>query len=338
MVLSYYLLKPFYSTYYRLLNLFSKRKEVVFYCHTLVDMENWLPVQKHIKPIDIVTDKRAVYKELKKQGFKVRRMPAFPKAVIMCRVSAHKFPSSKVMKIGMTHGAYHFKRFSSAKYYSYFARYLFCSAKDLENAEKAGIKCGKIGGYPKLDPYLKQPIAKREEEAKPRVIFTATYDKSGMSAIGHWVDRLSELTHDYDVYVSVHPWTSPEYIQILRDTPGITFIEGTPLPYVQKADVCIVDTSSITAECSAFDKAIISWKLPPAPRSIPEVLTLIADISIQIESFEELVPAIRRALDHPGEYAQKRAEANEIFFDALDGEAGKRAAAQILELLPELRL
>lgn len=336
MVLSHYLLKPFYSTMWRLLNVFKKREETVFYCHTLVDMENWLPVQKHLKPIEIVTDKKAVYKELKNQGIKVRRLPVFPKAAIMCRVSAHKFPSSKVMKIGLKHGVHYFKRIGSAKYYSHFALYLYGSEDDLAIAKKAGVKCGKVGGFPKLDPYLNQEPEVREPGAKPRILFTATYDKSGMSGIEFWVDRLAELTADYEIYVSVHPWTSPEYIKKLKDTPGITFIQGTPLPYIQKADVCIVDTSSITAECSAMDKPIISWKIPPAPRSVPEILALIADISVQIDTFDQLVPAIQRSLANPAEYAHKRAEANKIFFDALDGKAGERSASLITELLPEL--
>ncbi|MCB5234774.1 MAG: CDP-glycerol glycerophosphotransferase family protein [Candidatus Cloacimonetes bacterium] len=337
MVFSYYLLKPFYSTMWRLLDIFKKREETVFYCHTMVDMENWLPVQKHLKPIEVVTDKKTVYKELKKQGIKVRKMPVFPKAVIMCRISAHKFPSSKVMKIGMKHGVHYFKRISSAKYYSYFRRYLFGSESDLEIARQAGVRCGVVGGFPKLDPYLNQAPAKREAGDKPRILFTATYDKSGMSGIALWVDRLAELTEEFEVFVSVHPWTSPEYVQKLKNTAGITFIQGSPLPYVHQSDVCIVDTSSITAECCALDKPIISWKLPPAGRSVPEILALIADISLQIETFEELLPAIKRSLANPEEYAHKRAEANQIFYDSLDGKAGERSAQLILELLPELK-
>jgi len=74
MVFSYYLLKPLYSAAWHILNLLKKRTETVFYCHTPVDLEIWLPVQKYLQPIPIVTDKLDSYKFLKDKGYSVRRL------------------------------------------------------------------------------------------------------------------------------------------------------------------------------------------------------------------------------------------------------------------------
>lgn len=338
MVLSYYLLKPFYSVAWRLLNLIRKRSETVFYCHTPVDMQNWLPVQRHLKSIPIVTDKPETYRFLRSKGYAVRRLPVFPKAVIMCRVAAHKFPSAKVMKIGMTHGAYHFKRFSSAKHYAPFSVYLFTSEADLQKARVNGILCGKVGGYPKLDPYLSVSQPPRPASAKPRLLFTATYDSSGMSAVDRWIDLLPALSERYEVLVSLHPWISSSYINRVKALPNVVFIEDSPLPMIASADVVVVDTSSIIADCCAFDKPLISWRLPDSIRTVPEIIQILERISIRIDSPAELDAAIERALANPKEHAGDRSWANSIFFDALDGNAGKRSADHILNQLPELTL
>lgn len=340
MVASYFLLKPFYSLAWRVLQLFKPRTETVFYCHTPVDMENWLPVQKYLKPLRVVTDKANTYKALKQNGTQVSRLPAFPKAVIMCRVSSHKFPSAKVVKIGMTHGAYHFKRMTSAKNYQPFSLFLFTSLRDLENAKKNGISMGKVGGFPKLDPYLPaiHTDAKDITNGKARILFTATYDQSGMSAIQHWLPHLPELTDKYEVYVSVHPWTSKAYIDALKALPQVHYIQGSPLPYIQKADLCIVDTSSIIAECTALGKPLISWILPDSPRMVPEINEILEKVSIRIKDFSELKPAIAKILAEPGIFSPERTWANAIFFDSLDGKAGLRTAQAITKLLPELKL
>ena len=136
MVASYYLIKPFYSLHWRILNFISPRRETVFYVHSAIDLQNWLPVQKFLAQIPLVSDKANTRKELRDMGYRVRPLPVFPKAVIMCRVATHKFPSRKVIKVGMTHGAYHFKRMPKAENYHPFSLYLFTSPQDLANAEK----------------------------------------------------------------------------------------------------------------------------------------------------------------------------------------------------------
>jgi hypothetical protein len=338
MVASYYLIKPLYSLCWRVLNIIKPRTETVFYCHSAVDLQNWLPVQKHLKPIAIVSDKANTRKDLRQMGYRVRALPAFPKAVIMCRVGAHKFPSRKVIKIGMTHGAYHFKRFPKAANYNLFDLYLFTSQQDLANAVKLGVKCGKVGGYPKLDPYLPAHQANATPKAKPKLLFTATYDGSGMSAIHLWLDHLAQLSGKYEVSVSLHPWMSEEIKARVAAMPGIHYVGDNPLPSISKADVCAVDRSSVIAEICALNKAMISWILPPSPRSVAEITDILERCSIRISSFIDLEEAIKQALSHPEQHQEERAKASRIFFDHLDGQAGQRSADHIIKLLPELEL
>jgi hypothetical protein len=336
MVASYYLIKPLYSLCWRVLNLFSPRRETVFYIHSTVDLQNWLPVQKYLKPIALVSDKAHTRKELRSMGYQVRPLPGFPYAVIMCRVSAHKFPSRKVIKIGMTHGAYHFKRMTKAENYHPFSLYLFTSPQDLANARAIGISCGEVGGYPKLDPYL--PPHPSDQGGKKRLLFTATYAASGMSAIHLWLDRISELADKYEIYVSLHPWMEQSIKDRVATMQGVTYVKDNSLPYIAIADVCIVDSSSVIGDICALDKPMISFSVTPATRSVPEIAGIIERCSIQISDFEQLPAAIERALINPEEFQLARKEACAIFFDALDGLAGKRSAEHIIKLLPELKL
>jgi hypothetical protein len=335
-VFSYYLARPFYSLVWRIMKSFGKCRHTVFYCHTPVDMEIWLPVQKHLKAIPVVTDKRRTYKELRAAGYQCRMLPAFPKAVVMCRVASHKFPSSRVIKIGMNHGAYHFKRMTAAANYKPFSLFMFTSPRDLANAQKRGVTCGKAVGFPKLDPWLGQPA--KPGTGKPRVLFTATYDASGMSAVHLWADRLGEIIDEFEIYVTLHPWIGKHYAEQIRNTPGVHFIEGeSPLPYIRDCDVCIGDTSSILAECCAFDKPLVTWILPSNASTVPEVISTLERCSLRIRNFDELLPAIKHCLDNPGEKQWERRRACQMFFGQLDNRAGERAAAAIMELLPELK-
>ena len=235
----------------------------------------------------------------------------------------------------MNHGAYHFKKMTSAANYRPFTLFFFSSKQDLANAEAAGVTCGKAVGYPKLDPYYN--FKKVKSSNKPIIVFTATYDKSGMSAIHLWVDKLESLTEKYDIYVTLHPWMSRKYVKIIKNTEGVKLIEEeSPLKYIAESDVCIGDTSSILAECCALDKPIITWKVPTSERTVPEIEEILARCTWQIATFEELEPAIERCLAHPEELQDERKEASAIFFDELDGKAGFRVANEILKILPEL--
>lgn len=346
MVLSQYLIQYPYRAIWHGLRTLKKNPKVVFYCADYLDYVVFGPVQKVLPSIPVVAKSKRVQHELRKHNIVCSLWPAFPEAVIMARHALHKFPEPGIVKIGLRHGAYHFKEFIKAKRYNAFDLYLMTSQKEVELAEKMGIHVAKVVGFPKLDPAFDGSYSKKCLDAlrnkiafnpqKPILIFSATWDQSGMSAIDKWCKQLGELTDHYNILVTVHPWTSKHFVNIIKQTPKVYFIpDKNVLPYLMLADIMIADTSSIIAESCALNKPIITFKVPGSSRSTPEVRRIIADISIQIDNFEEIHNAIKQCLEKPNEKSDQRRRANKTFFLKLDGKAGKRAAIEIKKLLKE---
>jgi len=103
------------------------------------------------------------------------------------------------------------------------------------------------------------------------------------------------------------------------------------------ADCCISDTTSLIAEFCLLDKPIVTFRVPATGRTLPDVIDLIERISVRIDTFDELNPAVKKILDSSDERAAARREAVGLFFDNPDGRAGERAAAIIAGYLPELK-
>lgn len=347
MVVSYYIIKYPYKLAWNLLNLFKKRKEVVFYCANELDLEIFKNVQKELKSIPVVTKNRKIRKKLHELGVTSQLLPVFPKAVIMCRQSCYLFPESKIIRIGINHGAYHFKPFANVEGHNMFNQFHFTSSQEVEEAKQIGITSGVGVGFPKMDDafngsYSSEVLNKFKEEIgidsnKKTILFSATWDGSDMSAVHLWYDKLQEFTSNYNVLITVHIWTSSKYKETIINTPGIKFINTQNItPYIIISDICVGDTSSIISEMCALHKPIVSFKVPVVKRTVPEVREIIKNISFQIEQFEELKPMLQYALRNSDKKQNQRELANKRMFEKLDGKAGKRVANKIMELLPEL--
>lgn len=349
MVLSYYLTKYPYKAIWFLLNRAGLTDEVVFYCGTEMDVLLFAPVQKYLKPLPVVAKDKKVQRALQQQGTKAKRLPVFPRAVIMCRQAAYRFPEEKIIKFGMRHGPYYFKPFANPRGYNMINRFFMTSRSEVEAARKVGIKTGVPIGYPKLDPAFdgsydaaflqKLRIRARIDTARPTLLLTATWDDSGLSAVAQWAGRLSELADQYNLLVTVHPWTSEKYRQQIKQTAGVYYIaDYDVVPWIMLADLCIGDYSSILAECCALDKPVMTFVLPDARRTVPEVKALIEAFSERIHSFDELLERLPEVLGAPNRLQDERRQAARVMFDALDGKAGQRAAEEITRYFPELRL
>ena len=347
MVLSYYLIRPFYTAAWYVFKLFRKEKRAVFYCDDVFDVDLFANVQKYLKPLPLVAKNKTVAQKLKDRGVRdVRVLPVFPDAVIMMRNMAWKFPCPDIIRIGFEHGAYNFKRFSKAQYYNLFTVFFMTSSHDVKRVQKLGVKTAEAVGFPKIDGIvsgernvpLDIPDMFRDSRKKT-VLFSATWDGSGMSAVHQWYDRLEQLTARYNVWVTLHPWVSETYRDTIKNCSSVYFIdEYDVLPYIAAADVCIGDTNSLIAEFCLLDKPVITFRVPPTPRTLDDVTALIDEVSIRIDAFNELPGAIASALDTSSDFSRKRREATERFFDRPDGNAGERAANRIMELVPSLAL
>lgn len=348
MVLSYYIIKPPYTLWWHLKRLLGKTEGVVLYCANTLDYEIFAPVQRYLKPLPVVAKDKKAQRALRAIGVESTRLPSFPDGVIMCRQAAYRFPATAIPKIGISHGVYNFKPFASADSHNLLNRYFMTSSTDVENARKAGIHSGFAVGYPKLDPAFDGTYdaafcsAFRDkiglDKNKQTILFTATWDKSGLSAIDQWADKLASLAQRYNIMVTVHPWTSTHYIEQIRNTPGVLFIDTFDvIPYIMQADLCVGDASSILGECCALDKPIITFAMPEGKRTVPQVHKMIRDFSLQIKGISELDDAIEQCLANPAAKQAQRAAANRIMFDELDGRAGERAANEILRFFPQLK-
>jgi len=348
MVPAYYLLTLPYTLLWHLTHRLGKTEDVVLYCANTLDYQIFAPIQKYLQPLPVVAKDKKAQRELAAIGVTAKLLPSFPEGVIMCRQAAYRFPAGAIKKIGVSHGAYNFKPFASAESHNLLDRYFMTSSTDVDNARKAGIRSAFAVGYPKLDPAFDGTYDTvfcknfREQigldKNKKTLLFTATWDKSGQSAVAQWADKLAQFTQRYNVMVTVHPWTSAPFVKQIRNTLGVLFIDTFDvIPYIMQADVCVGDTSSILGECCALDKDIITFNVPENKRTVPHVHKMIRDFSLQIDNATQLDDAIQRSLKNPQEKQAQRAAANQIMFDTLDGKAGQRAADEILRFFPQLK-
>ncbi len=344
--LSYYLLTIPYSAVWQIKRAIRKEKQTIFYCDCALDYVIFENVRSYLPKIDIVAKNKKVQDELKKYGVESILWPVFPDAVIMARHAFHKFPSGRILKLGLNHGAYHFKDFISSKKYNVFDLFLFTSEYEVKEAEERGITCGQSGGYPKLDSFwfndteekvknLKQNL--RFNNGKPNILFSATWENSGMSALGHWYNKLSDLTNDFNVMVTLHPFTGKKYKEIIKETPGIHFIEDAKnYLYLKLADLMVCDTSSIIAEFCSLDKPMVSFSVRESKRLTPNIVRLIKEVTYQIDNYSELRKTIEYALANPFEKSYQRQKYNKIMFDDFDKRHGEKAASKIKVFLDEL--
>lgn len=338
-----------YKIIWHLCNLFLRRREVVFYCEDELDYVMFQPIKKHLSfPVTYVAFGKKAVKFFRRQNLPFKSYPVFPAAVIMARHAAFRFPVKKIKKVGFDHGLYQFKRWTSAKYYNRFDVYLVSSPRQTKLAKQMGIQTTYAVGYPKLDKAFdgsirKEVLQRRALELgldplKKTIIFTSTWDVEGLSALDRWIDKVEQLAKKYNVLLSAHSWTDKKKIEKLKAVPNTFFLDRQDITdYLLLCDYFVGDYNSLIGEFCALDKPIITFRVPQSPRAIDEVRRLIADLSVQVDCFEEIEAAISKYEKYPQLKQKQRARANNTFYLALDGQAGKRAANVIEETLMPIR-
>jgi len=348
MVFSYYFIRFPYVFFWKLLKLFRSKKTFILYCEDPLDAILFRTVQQHLKPVPVVAKNRRVQKKLRELGFKSKLPPVFPDVLIMFRNAAWKFPCKDIVKIGFDHGAYNFKRFPKAYYYNMFDLYFMSSSADIARANARGIRTVKAVGFPKIDPAFDGSITQDQLDilahdigllpTKKTLLFSATWDGSSMSAIHLWYNRIAELKDQYNIMVTLHSAMSESYCTALQNTQGIYYIRDYEiLRYIMLADVCIGDTNSLLAEFCMLNKPIITFRVPKTPRTMADVIELIESISVRIDNFDQVVPAVEEILKNPAQYLERHKKTLTTLIDSPDGKAGFRAAQEIIRLVPELR-
>jgi len=319
---------------------------LALYCADPVDWEILARLARYLPPATLVASGKAVRRYLDERRIAYRRMPVFPDAVIMCRHKAHKFPVQRILKFGLRHGVYHFKKFTNPRHYRAFDRYFVTSRQEVDLARSMGIGNTVAAGFPKLDglydgSYSEDELERLRQECgidsqKPTVLFTATYQKSGMSALHLWQDRVHILANHYNILVTLHPWISAAKRRVLAGRPGVYLIERYDLnPYMLLADVMVGDSSSVLGEFCALNKPIVTFRVAESRRSLPEIIQLLDRISTRVGSFTELEEALALVCSQGDGKSAARAEANRRLFEYRDGKSAERIATQILQLWNE---
>jgi len=337
MIVSGYLLKIPYWLVWQLKRLRGKLVDLVFYLDLEQDyyiIENILPHLSH--PYRLAARNHHLAEKFKEKGIGVDVWPVFPKVLVMSRHAFHRFPISKITKIGLRHGPYHFKKMIASKKYNLFDLFLFTSQHEADVAKQLGINSAIAGGYPKLDAFRqKETIAFAKQlteksffrKDKKTLLFTATWAQSGMSAVDKWIDQLPLLKKEYNLLVSLHPLMDKSYEEKVRNIDDIFFATPEVLPACMlAADFLVSDTSSVIAEFCALNKPIITFKVTQGHRLTPEITAMIRDVSLQIDSVEELVGAINDYESNTDLKKTERQKWNKLFYDDPDAIQGKRAA------------
>ena len=338
-----------YMITWELVSLFRKEIQIDFLAGNIVDYICFKNIHELIPEIRIVARNKKVQKILKNYGVESVVYPTFPSLIIMARHLTRKFPSKKLKKIGMRHGAYHFKDFINRHEYNAFEKFFVTSSKEVTIAESKGIKSTIAVGFPKIDSFFNKTldIEKNKKELfsklsldnnKKTILFTATWNKNGYSAIESWFNKLDIISSEYNILVTTHHLVSKDKIEVIKRTKDITYLDDKDImKYYTVSDLMIGDISSIIAEFCAIDKPIITFRVKETKRFTNEIQSMLDEISYRIDTFAELERIIPIALSNPEFHSEKRKHYNNIMFDELDGMASVRAKDEILETVKELK-
>ncbi|MFZ1291945.1 MAG: CDP-glycerol glycerophosphotransferase family protein [Melioribacteraceae bacterium] len=340
MVISELLIKIPYTLAWYLTNSKNNPFPIVFYCTDFIDYEIFEPILNQFQEISIVAKNREVQKKLFEHGVSSILWPVYPQVVMMARHSLHMFPTKKIIKIGMRHGAYNFKSFIDKNKYNKFDLYFFTSKKELEEAKEIGITKGDVGGFPKIDALHNGIIKEKELEKlkaqinfrnnKPIILFSATWNKSKLSAVEKWYDKLNLLTDDFNVLVTVHSFTENRIVEKIKSTPKVYFIVDEKIaPYLLLADVLIGDSSSIIAEFCTLDKPIATFRIGEKGRLSKKIIEILDEISFRINSFEDLQLLLPNILKNKMQHSEKRKFYSNLMIDNIDGNSAKIMAEKI---------
>ena len=342
MVISELIIKIPYYTIWQIKKWCNKLDGFVFYVASWHDFQIIEYILPHLHISYTLTSRnKKVLEDLSQKGFQVKKWPVYPTLLMMVRHAFHLFPVKQIKKIGIRHGPYHFKRMIHAEKYNLFDQFLFTSSHEAAIATAMGIKGAMAGGYPRLDAFRDARVLKQAHsfflscalsEKKKTLLFTATWDKSKMSAVHMWADQLHLLTGQFNILVSLHPAMANHWKDKVQKHSGVKLILSEQLPKAMLlADFLIGDTSSVIAEFCALDKPVITFRVPPSPRLTPEIAEMIKEISYQISHIKEIPQAIQYLQANPLHKSNERKFWNKLIFDDLSILHGKKVAEVIMD-------
>lgn len=195
-------------------------------------------------------------------------------------------------------------------------------------------------GVPKLDKYFKtvKPVLDRPYKRKKVAVsfhWDCKVNWATSSAYRYYIDHLWRLTDKYEVIGHGHPRIINKLAKYYQKQ-GIKVV--TDFGYILKnADVYINDSSSTLFEFAAMNKPVVLLNCPNynklenhegCPRFWKH-----ANIGPQVDTPDQLLPAVEEALNNRGRYLPQQRIATEEIFSFTDGECAQRAVQSIIKHL-----
>jgi len=344
MLLKELLIKIPYSIAWRLANAGNYSFPVVFFCTDFDDYLVFEPVRKHLPELSIVAKNSTLQNILFEKGISSILRPVYPEVVIMCTDSLHLFPSDNILKIGIQKTLTYFSREFETGGYKRFDLLLLTSQLSLDKANSLGFINCKVSGYVKIDELYSKNNSESDsnkiksklnlDRKKETILFYAEKSKIQNSAINLWFNKLELFLKDYNVLVKLHPSIHNKYVERIKNTKNIYYIDNENLnPFLIVSDILICDESSIIAEFCLLNKPIITFESDIDRESNNKILPSLNEISFRVNSFESLVIMLPIAFRNINVHSEKRIIFNSIMSSHFDGNAGKRTAKMILDFL-----
>jgi CDP-glycerol glycerophosphotransferase (TagB/SpsB family) len=171
-------------------------------------------------------------------------------------------------------------------------------------------------GWPKLDP-LFQGRYTRPATSRPVVMYASTFTESITSArILKDVIAASAQRGDWEWLVTLHPKMAPEVIKAYRGMQGANLrfsMTDDILELYAQADVLLSDTSSVVPEFLTQHKPVVTFRnRKPGPQLL------------DVQSVDEVLPAIRKAIEHPPQLMEVIRDYADRIHPYRDGKSSER--------------
>jgi hypothetical protein len=180
------------------------------------------------------------------------------------------------------------------------------------------------------------------EEGKRIILYAPTFNEE-LSSIPCIKDRIVELADDNTVIlIKLHGMTAPHYIELYRslekNISNIKLVNNDDFTGAMVcADVMISDVSSAYVEFMLLDKPIILFNNPLLKKyekyDSTDIEYQVRDALIEVNNFEELKHAVKLSIADPDEFGERRRLYANALCEKIDGNAAKRVADTIDDLL-----
>lgn len=149
------------------------------------------------------------------------------------------------------------------------------------------------------------------------------------SALRHYAPFLGEVAGRHETVGTAHPRIMRPAAKVYADA-GIEVVDAAEV--VARAEVLVVDNSSIGWEFIALDRPVIWANAPWYRRDAHHGLRFWEDVDIQVDEPIELEDAIAIAQEDAPEHRMRRRSIADALYGRRDGHSAERAASAIGEV------